>query len=502
MNPNTRVTDLIAALRAAGISPAGIRADSRKLAAGEVFAAWPGHATDGRRYIAAALEHGAAAVLWESADGFHPGELPVPSLAVEGLREVAGHLAHEIYRRPSERLWLAGVTGTNGKTTVSQWVARALQDLGTGCGIIGTLGCGFPGALADALNTTPDALELHRHLAAFLAAGAGAAAMEVSSIGLDQGRVNGAQFDLAIFTNLSRDHLDYHGSMEVYAEAKARLFSLPGVSRAVINLDDAFGLVLARRMVATGGDVLGYTCFAANAGAVPGARVLLADRLQVAPAGLRFSLHFEGRQADMPVRMVGPFNVSNLLAVIGALLLRGEALDSVLAVASRLTPPEGRMQLVGGVGEPLVLIDYAHTPDALAKVLEALRDTVQARGGRLVCVFGCGGDRDAGKRPLMGEVARTRADRVLITSDNPRTEDPLKIIEAVAAGAGPTAECVVDRARAIGIAIGEAGADDVIVVAGKGHEPYQEILGQRLPFSDLEQARRGLAAWQRGRAAS
>mgnify|MGYP001220323109 FL=1 len=500
MSLDPRVTELLEALRAAGVRPAGITADSRRVGPGELFAAWPGFATDGRRHIPGAIERGAAAVLWESADGFNPGPLPLPSLPVAGLRELGGHLADEIHGRPSARLWLAGVTGTNGKTTVSQWIAQALQELGTGCGIIGTLGCGFPGRLADALNTTPDALELHRHLAAFLAAGAGAAAMEVSSIGLDQGRVNGARFDVGIFTNLSRDHLDYHGSMEAYAAAKARLFDLPGVDRAVINLDDAFGLALARRLVARGDEVIGYTCVAASAGALPGARVLLADRLQVAPAGLRFALHFEGRQADLRVHMVAPFNVSNLLAVIGALLLRGEALDDVLAVAARLVPPAGRMQLVGGVGEPLVLVDYAHTPDALAKVLEAVHDTVRARGGRLVCVFGCGGDRDPGKRPLMGEAARMRADRVLITSDNPRTEDPMKIIEAVAAGAGASAECIVDRGQAIAIAIGEAGVDDVVVVAGKGHEPYQEILGRRLPFSDVEQARLALAAWHRGRA--
>ncbi len=491
----TAASAILGRLRAAGVVPQGITADSRKVGAGDVFAAWPGFRTDGRRYLGAAVERGASALLWESGDGFNPGPLPLPSLPVEGLRELAGHLAHEIYGRPSAALWLAGVTGTNGKTTVSQMLARALEELGTRCGIVGTLGSGFPGELEAAINTTPDALELHRRLAGFVAAGAGAAAMEVSSIGLDQGRVNGARFDVAIFTNLSRDHLDYHGSMEVYAEAKARLFTLPEVRTCVLNIDDAFGLLQARRLVAEGRDVIACTLYAANAGAVPGARTLLADRLHVAAAGLRFSLHWDGHEAEVPVRMVAPFNVSNLLAVVGALLARGVAFDELLPVVARLTPPEGRMQLLGGVCEPLVVVDYAHTPDALAKVLEALRGTVHSRRGRLVCVFGCGGDRDPGKRPMMGEVARQLADRVVVTSDNPRTEDPQKIIEAVAAGAGPDAECVVDRAQAIRLAIAEAAADDVVVIAGKGHEPYQEVLGQRLPFSDLEQAHAALHAW-------
>ncbi|MCV2218376.1 UDP-N-acetylmuramoyl-L-alanyl-D-glutamate--2,6-diaminopimelate ligase [Thauera sp. Sel9] len=490
-----KVASILACLRAAGVQPAGITADSRKLGVGEVFAAWPGFRTDGRRYLASAIEGGAAAVLWESVDGFNPGHLPVPSLPVEGLRELAGHLAHEIYGHPSEQLWLAGVTGTNGKTTVSQMLAAALQGLGTRCGIVGTLGNGFPGELESALNTTPDALELHRLLAGFVAAGAGAAVMEVSSIGLDQGRVNGACFDAVIFTNLSRDHLDYHGSMEVYGDAKARLFALGSSATAIINIDDPFGLMLARRLAGEGREVIACTLYQANVDAVPGARVLFADRLQSSATGFRFALQWDGRTADVQVRVVGHFNVSNLLLVAAALLVHGLPFDELAPHLARLQPPEGRMQLVGGVCEPLIVIDYAHTPDALAQVLESLRPTVRSRQGRLVCVFGCGGDRDPGKRPLMGEVARQLADRVIVTSDNPRTEDPQKILEAVAAGAGPAAEHIVDRARAIGFAVAEAAADDVVVIAGKGHEPYQEIHGRRLPFSDLEQADLALRAW-------
>ena len=482
-------------LRALGVHADDISADSRRAGSGCVFAAWPGQRTDGRRFLADAAARGVAAVLWEDGDGFAAPPLAVPGFGVRGLRELAGYLAHELHGRPSQALWLAGVTGTNGKTTVSQMLARALGDLGQPCGIVGTLGCGFPDALEEGLNTTPDALELQRWFARFRDQGAVAAAMEVSSIGLDQGRVNGAQFDVAIFTNLSRDHLDYHGTMEAYAEAKARLFERPELAACVINVDDPWGLALARRLVAAGRTVIACTLYAANADAVPGARVLRADRLQAAPAGLRFTLVWEGREAEISVRMVAHFNVSNLIAVAGALLARGIAFDELPPVLGRLSPPQGRMQLVGGVCEPLVVIDYAHSPDALAKVLEALRGTVHSRRGRLTCVFGCGGDRDPGKRPLMGEIASAIADRVVITSDNPRSEDPQRIVEAIAAGAGPAAERVVDRAQAIARAVAEAQADDVVLIAGKGHEPYQEILGKRLPFSDLEQAKRALAAW-------
>lgn len=492
---------VIERLHAAGAHPTGITADSRRVQPGHVFAAWPGFETDGRRFIGAAVERGAAAVLWDDRDGFRVEALPVPAIAVADLRRLGGHLAHQIHGCPSEKLWVAGVTGTNGKTTVTQWLARALAQFDARCGVIGTLGNGFPGQLADTVNTTPDALELHRILAGFVAEGGRAAAMEVSSIGLDQERVNGVAFDVAVFTNLTRDHLDYHGSMDAYAVAKARLFDQPGIGAAVINFDDSFGLNQARRLVAQGMPVIGYTRAATNAVAVPGARVLVAEGVQSSLSGLRFSLVWDGGRSDLQVRMVAPFNVSNLMAVTGALLARDLPLDDILRVIEVLTPPEGRMQLVGGVGEPLVVVDYAHSPDALAKALESVRSTVATRGGRLVCVFGCGGDRDAGKRPMMGDVARQLADRVIITSDNPRSEDPMKIIEAITQGAGSQAECVADRAQAIRMAIREAGADDVIVLAGKGHEPYQEVLGVRLPFSDVEQARAALVEWNRTRGA-
>ncbi len=490
-----RTLAVLARLHEAGVIPSGIGADSRSLGEGEVFAAWPGFRTDGRRYIGDAVARGVAAVLWESGDGYRAESVPVPALGVEGLRELAGYLAHEVYGRPSSSLWTVGVTGTNGKTTVTQWLANALEMLETPCGVIGTLGWGRPNRLVDLGNTTPDALRLHRLFRDLADGGAGAVAMEVSSIGLEQGRVNGVQFDVAAFTNLSRDHLDYHGDMETYGAWKARLFDFPGIATAVVNLDDAFGLKLARRLVDRGQDVVGYTHVGKNAAAVPGARVLLAEGLQLAAVGQRFRVVWEGEAREFQARVLAPFNVSNLLAVIAALLTRGIGFDDVLQAASRLAPPEGRMQLVGGVGEPLVVIDYAHSPDALAKVLEAVRATARARGGQLVCVFGCGGDRDTGKRPLMGEIARQHADRVVVTSDNPRSEDPLSIIEAIRAGAGVQSEAVVDRAQAIALAVRESGENDVVVVAGKGHEPYQEILGRRVPFSDLQQAHAALREW-------
>lgn len=487
---------LLERLRSQGVALAGLSADSRTVAEGEAFLAFPGQRSDGRQFIAQALARGPSAVLWEAVGGERPANCPVPELAVEGLRELSGYLADLVFGQPSKNLWLAGVTGTNGKTTVSQWLARALTDLGLSCGVIGTLGTGFPGALEPGLNTTPDAIALHRLLLSFLKQGAGAAAMEVSSIGLDQGRVNGARFNVAIHTNLTRDHLDYHGSMEAYAEAKARLFDFPDLEASIINIDDGFGIALARRLVSRGVRVIAYTQVDSNRDAVPGAEVFAARGVRTTAAGLQFEASWHGAQASLHPRMVARFNVSNLLAVLAALVQRGVALGEAASVVARMTPPEGRMQLIGGIGEPLAIIDYAHTPDALAQVLEAARGSAEARDGRLICVFGCGGDRDKGKRPMMGEVASAGADRLLITSDNPRSENPLAILADIADGAGPRAEQVVDRSEAIRLAILGARPNDVVVVAGKGHEPYQEVLGQRLPYSDIAEVRQALLAWQ------
>lgn len=480
----SRAEALIERLAAAGARPTGIASDSRLLAHGELFVAWPGVRGDGRQYIADALSRGASAVLYDEADGFAPGALPVPALAVPNLRALAGHLAHRLLGRPSSALWMAGVTGTNGKTTVSQWIMQALNALEVRCGVIGTLGRGLPGALLPIANTTPDAVAVHGALAELRGAGAQAVAMEVSSIGLDQDRVAGVEFDVAVFTNLTRDHLEYHHTMEAYAAAKARLFDLPELDCSVINVDDAFGRGIASRLRAAGRRLIPY---ARAEGRDFEAPVLVADAPRVSPSGTRFTVSVGGETAEVAIATVGAFNISNALAVIGALIARGTSLEQAAQATSRVVPPPGRMQLFGGVGEPLVIVDYAHTPDALAKVLEAARDAATRRGGELVCVFGCGGDRDAGKRPMMGEVAAQNADRIVVTSDNPRSEDPASIAAMVVKGAGGRAQCELDRATAIRNAVTGARADDVVVVAGKGHEAWQEIAGVRHPFSDAEQ---------------
>ena len=494
-NMENQVRLVLDALAAQGVVPQRLCADSRQVLAGDVFVAFPGLRVDGRSFIEAAIHAGAAAVLWER-DGYTwDSRFALPNLAVEGLAHLSGYLAHEICGRPSETLWTIGVTGTNGKTSVTQWLSRAFAALGRKCGVIGTLGIGFPGALSASLNTTPDSVTLHQTLAGFRDAGADAVAMEVSSIGLDQGRLNGLRFDVAVHTNLTRDHLDYHGNMENYGVAKARLFDMPGLRSVVLNLDDRFGMAQARRLAGRGLEVIGYTLFASNADAAPVNRLLVADRLATMAAGMRFIARCGNESADMYPHLVGQFNVSNLLAVIGTLMASGFTLEDAAGVAESLTPPQGRMQTLGGIGEPLVVVDYAHSPDALEQVLTAVRATVNARDGRLVCVFGCGGDRDPGKRPLMGEVAGRLADRVMLTSDNPRGEDPEQIVGDILGGVGAAADVVVDRAQAIRQAILAAAADDVVVIAGKGHEPYQEIRGVRYPFSDVEQTRAALEAW-------
>jgi len=483
---------MIALLRASGGELRRVCADSRKVQVGDVFLAYPGHASDGRRFIADAVSRGASAVLWER-EGFEwDAGLILPNLPVDNLRWLASDIADEVFGHPSSALWMVGITGTNGKTSISQWVARAFNALGRKCAVIGTLGSGFPGRLAQTGNTTPDAILLQEDLARFRGAGADAVAMEVSSIGLDQGRISGCRIDVAVFTNLTRDHLDYHHSMDAYAAAKARLFEKEGLKAVVLNFDDLMGVVLARKLAGSAVKVVGYSLVPDNVTAAPADRMLLVENLRTTGTGMQLVVGLEGARFEMSVGLVGQFNVSNLMAVIGVLIESGFSFAQAVQVARELTPPEGRMQTVGGVGEPLVVVDYAHTPDALEQTLRALAHTRASRQGRLVCVFGCGGDRDPGKRPLMGEVASRLADKVMITSDNPRTEDPDLIIRQILEGA-PEARSMPDRAEAICRAISEARDDDVILVAGKGHEDYQEINGHKHHFSDAEHASSALA---------
>lgn len=471
---------ILAELAARGIQANRLCADSRLVQAGDVFVAMPGHRTDGRAYVRDAVAKGAAAVLHEAGANV---DVAVPAIAIPGLAALSGEIAHLVYGRPSERLWMAGVTGTNGKTSVSQWIAQAMGWFDCPCAVIGTLGSGFPDKLTESVNTTPDAVTLHRQLAGFVTQGAVACAMEVSSIGVEEGRINGVHFDVGVFTNLTQDHLDYHGTMAAYAAAKERLFAWPDLRAAVINLDDPFGAELADKLVGRM-RTIGYTLQAK----VSHGETAAATDFAMTATGVSFKL--DGVRFDAPV--VGRFNASNLLAVIGALLAADETLEDIAAVLPRLTPPPGRMQVIGGNDAPLAVVDYAHTPDALEKALTTLRETATVRGGRLVCVFGCGGDRDPGKRPIMGAIAERLADRVLLTSDNPRSEEPDAIIAAISAGMKANPIIEANRAVAIRTAIAEAEARDVVLLAGKGHEPYQEIAGVRHPFSDIEHARTAL----------
>jgi len=479
--------ELLDRLEAMGVVPTGVADDSRQVEPGDLFLAYPGDLADGRRYIADALARGAVAVFWQPGGDFNFGQnfpLTVKNLPVDALRALAGPLANTVYGFPSEGLSLIAITGTNGKTTISQCLARAYPKP---CAIIGTLGAGFPDALTETGFTTPEATTLMRYLARFRAEKAAACALEASSIGIEEGRMNGARVDVAVFTNLTRDHLDYHGTMEAYAEAKRKLFLWPRLRTAIINLDDEFGRQLSRETTAM--RVLGY--------AIGEARrdyhaLIRAEELVDTPYGQRFNLVLPNGRAMVDTSLVGRYNISNLLAVAGVLHDAGMAAADVARNLSELTAPPGRMERVGGEGEPLVVVDYSHTPDALENALGALRPVAQARGGQLSVVFGCGGDRDPGKRPQMGEVAERLADRAIVTSDNPRSEQPLAIIDAIVAGMSRP-EIEADRARAIQRAVLEATSADVILLAGKGHEPYQEISGVRHPFSDIEQASRALA---------
>ena len=465
-----------------GVPLVGLTADSRAVKLGSIFVAYPGTRLDGRAFIAEAISRGASAVIWERVGFTWDERWEVPNLGVENLRGRISEIAGHVFGNPSDTLWMAGVTGTNGKTSVSQWIATALDSLGRRSAVIGTLGNGLVGERVEAKNTTPDPIVLQRLLADYLRRGARAVAMEVSSHGLDQGRVAGIKYDVAVFTNLTRDHLDYHGTMQTYAEAKFRLFSARGLKRAVINVDDECGAAFAKRL---GGDVITF-------GTRDSAR-LRAVKVGLSEAGVRFRVESEWGSGEVSAAVLGAFNVSNLLATFGALLAAGIEFEAARAAVSALEPVPGRLERVGGGAQPLVVIDYAHTPDALEKAIVALRPATAA-GHQLVCVFGCGGDRDPGKRALMGEVASRLADQVIVTSDNPRGEDPLEIIAQVLAGARG-AQAIEDRQVAVFAAIHQARAGDVVLLAGKGHETYQEIAGVRLPFSDREVARAALAEW-------
>lgn len=478
-----------------------LTSDTRRLMPGDVFFAYPlNGAGDGRLYIHAAIEKGAGAVLYDPAQFAWPAGWVVPHLAVPDLRMRAGEIANAYYGKPDSKMLTFAVTGTNGKTSCALWLAQSWSAQ-VPTGVIGTLGFALlikgEGRFETTGYTTPDAVLLQRCLAHLRKEGAQALAIEASSIGLAQGRMQGLHVDIALFTNLTRDHLDFHGDMAAYEAAKNELFDWPGLRHAVVNLDDPMGLRLFHYLQGRV-PVLGYTLSGAADGdnaavaAQLGGTVLRAGGLRSRAAGTEFHLDSPFGKSQVKTRLLGNFNVSNVLGVLGVLLAAGHDFASAVKAVEALNPAPGRMQQLGGQDAPLVVVDYAHTPDALEKTLLALRSVAQERGGQLWCVFGCGGERDPGKRPQMGKVAQL-ADHLVVTSDNPRGEEPQQIMAQIAQGISHPAAMIPDRAAAILSALKQAAKADVVLIAGKGHEPYQEIKGKKLPFSDLDQASLALA---------
>ena len=507
-----------------GLGIKRLTVDSRRVKRGHTFMAYPGETQDGRRYIAQAIANGAHAVLWEKRGFEWKPAWHVANLGITNLRARAGLIASHVCNHPSTRLWMVGVTGTNGKTTCSQWIAHALNENRVRSAVIGTLGYGMcstrgntqVNTLKPLANTTPDAVWLHAQLADFARRKARAVSMEVSSIGLDQDRVAGVQFKVALFTNLTRDHLDYHRTMRRYRSAKTRLFECESLKYAIINLDDEFGSGLAKKIRRRGLKVIGYGF--GNTTRTRSTRVI-GRNLITDEHGVRFDVTTPWGMARVVSPVLGRFNASNLLGTLAVLLASGVSLSKAVASLAHPATIPGRMQTAGGGRIPLVVVDYAHTPDALEKVLLVLREMLNGsrfpvsgfesktgkvrsdntqlatRNPKLFCVFGCGGDRDRGKRPLMGRVASSLADWVVLTNDNPRNEDPLAIIDDILAGVESGGQIELDRRRAIQSAIDKARHGDVVLIAGKGHETYQEVKGERYPFSDMKAARAALSRW-------
>ncbi|EYC50402.1 UDP-N-acetylmuramoylalanyl-D-glutamate--2,6-diaminopimelate ligase [Hylemonella gracilis str. Niagara R] len=484
--------------------------DSRRIGAGDGFIAWPGAARDGRAFVSAALAQGAAACLVDArglaafAAGFGLDD-PARAQRIaaydgpEGLKAASGLIAADYHGQPSQALEVLAITGTNGKTSTAWWLAQALSALrpAAPCAMIGTLGVGRVTAAAEEIVgtglTTPDPVLLQQTLRRFVDQGVSACAIEASSIGIVERRLDGTRIHVALFTNFTQDHLDYHGSMAAYWQAKAALFDWPLLSAAVVNIDDPKGAELASAL----GERPDFDLWTCSLRADSPARLLATD-IRVNAGGLGFQLREGAQTASLQVRTLGDYNVSNLLGVVAALRCLGYDLADAVAACGQLHPVPGRMEFQGGDAMPLAVVDYAHTPDALAQILQALRPLAAQRGGRLWCVFGCGGDRDPVKRPLMGAAAARHADRVVLTSDNPRSESPQAIIEQIRSGLPTTSGAWIepDRALAIQHAVNEAQASDVVLVAGKGHEDYQEAAGVRRPFSDRQEVGAALRAWR------
>ncbi|MFL9924750.1 UDP-N-acetylmuramoyl-L-alanyl-D-glutamate--2,6-diaminopimelate ligase [Herbaspirillum lusitanum] len=500
-NQALSVNAILSWLQTAVGSDAQLSSDSRRIGAGDVFFAYPGDDADGRAYIADAIERGARAVVFEASDFEWDGEQAVAHLAVPDLRRISGDIASGWYQHPDAAMFTVAVTGTNGKTSCSYWLGQALSRiLGNGpAAVVGTLGVGlFQNGAAHAFDvtgyTTPDAVLLQRKLADLRKSRAASLAIEASSIGLEQGRMNGMHINVALFTNFTRDHLDYHGDMIGYETAKQKLFEWDGLQHAVINLDDGMGQRLLPLVQARQVPIIGYALDEELPAIAAGVPALRASQIRSSHSGTVFHVDSPFGHGQIKTQLVGRFNVSNVLGIMGVLLAKGQSWEAVVAAAAALTPAPGRMQQFGGPDVPLIVIDYAHTPDALDKTLSTLRQVATQRNGQLWCVFGCGGDRDPGKRPQMGQVSE-QADHVILTSDNPRSEDPKKIIDEIRAGISRVEPQVLpDRAGAILWAIRHATKQDVVLLAGKGHEAYQEVGGKKLPFLDADHVALALAA--------
>jgi len=478
-----------------GVTMRNLVSDSRKIKPGDTFVAYAGEKSDGRQFIPDAISAGANAILWDPQDFSWNSAWDIPSLAIPELKINAGLIASHLYGNPSQHLWAVGVTGTNGKTSVSHWYAQAMLHLNKKVAVIGTLGNGMYGDLTPTDNTTPDALVLQRLLTDFLQQGVDNVVMEVSSHGIAQERINGTTFSVAILTNLSRDHLDYHRDMDSYATTKARLFFWPGLKYAVINLDDVLGIELSRQLKHTEIKTIGYGFKHPNDVRLENdcQQRVLGSNLQADTNGIELDVEYQGACEHLKVAVLGKYNACNLLAVTASLLAGGIGLSDALKALQYVCTIPGRMERYATKNQVTVVVDYAHTPDALEKVLSTLHELLRFKRSSkkerplLHCVIGCGGNRDKGKRALVGEVATRLADNVIFTSDNPRNEDPLAILKDILSGvSGGSYQIEVDRALAIYQAIVNAHKGDIVLIAGKGHEQYQEIKGQKIPFSDAD----------------
>jgi UDP-N-acetylmuramoyl-L-alanyl-D-glutamate--2,6-diaminopimelate ligase len=484
--------DGIAAVPPNDVRVTDLTLNSREATSGSLFFALPGRTVHGLAFAAEAAARGAAVVLFEPSPEVPPPKLPagVFSAAIPGLKDLVGRIADRFFNWPSSQLRITGITGTNGKTTSAYLLAQCLERLGFQAAYMGTIGWGRIASLAPAPLTTPDVVTLHRELAQLRAAGVREVALEVSSQALDQDRVAAVRFHAAAFTNLSRDHLDYHSSMADYGAAKARLFAAPDLQHIIINVGDAFGRELARKL--TGRVPLTAVWIGAGESGWLAERALHATHVAVDLHGISLKLEGSFGQASVATRLLGRFNAENSLVVIACLLSLGASLADAARVLAECVPPPGRMEVVESAarGKPLAVVDYAHTPDALAKSLSALREHCT---GTLWCVFGCGGDRDPGKRSLMGAIADELADQIIVTDDNPRSENPRAITHAIISGiTSHRARVIHDRGEAIAAALKAASAGDMVLIAGKGHEDYQIYGSTRRDFSDRREAQRHL----------